>query len=114
VHDTHQKPLHVKPSRYTSPRKKQINRRGMMKTETSNLLRMTALPSLNRRISPKIPVELELFLTPPPWPTLPWPPTSSPVSPPVTGAALAAVSIDRRWRFRESRFSVLNCGIQTR
>ena len=110
VHDTNQKPLHVKPSRYTSPRKKQINRRGTMKTGTSNLLRMTAMPSLNTRISPKIPVELELFLLRlPPWPTLPWPPTSSPVSLPVTGAALAAVSIVRRWRFRGSRgFQFLN------
>ena len=75
-----------------------------MKTETSNLLRMTTMPSLNTRTSPKIPVELEPFLIRlPPWPILPWPPTSSPVSLPVTGATLAAVSIVRRWRFRGSR-----------
>ena len=71
-----------------------------MKTETSNLLRMTALPSLNTRITPKIPVELELFPIRQPWPTLPWPPTSSPVLRPVTEAALAVVSIDKRWPFR--------------
>jgi len=97
VHDTHQKPLHVKPSRYTLLRKKRINRRDMMKTETSNLLRITALPSLNTWIVPKIPVELELFPIRQPWPNPPWPPTSSPVSRPVTGAALAVVSIDKRW-----------------
>ena len=51
-----------------------------MKTKTSNLLRMTTMPSLNTRTSPKIPVELEPFLIRlPPWPILPWPPTSSPV-----------------------------------
>lgn len=77
-------------------RKKRINRRDMMKTETSNLLRMTALPSLITRITPKIPVELELFPIRQPWPTSPWPPTSSPVSRPLTEAALAVVSIHQK------------------
>ena len=102
VHDTHQKPLHVKPSRFTSPRKKRTNRRGMTTTETSNLLRITALPSLNTKISPKISVELEFVpIRPPPWPA-PQPPRSPPLSLPVIGAASAVVSIDRRWRFRGS------------
>lgn len=79
-----------------------------MTTETSNLLRITALPLLNTKISPKIPVQLDFFpVRPPLWPVLPWPAPqpqpSPPVSPPVTGAAPEVVSINRRWRLRGSR-----------
>lgn len=64
-----------------------------MTTETSSLLRIKLLLSLNTKIGPKIPVELEFFtIRPPPQPRQ---------SPPVTGAAAVVVSI--RWRFRGSR-----------